>query len=92
MNFQEAYRRIDKRFLWNEMLLQPFLTVGDDSVHSFVLPVIHGAIFIHKCIMRVRVLVAGLTNDLTLYVYSKSSRMYARQVLERVIKYNLDWS
>ena len=46
---------MDKRFLWNEMLLQPILAAGDESVHAFVLPVIHGAVFLHKCIMRVRI-------------------------------------
>ena len=51
---QEIYRRVDKRFLWNEMLLQPLLSVDDTSLHSFLLPIIHGAVFIHKCIMRVK--------------------------------------
>jgi hypothetical protein len=31
------------------------LTVDDESVHTFVLPVIHGAVFLHKCIMRVSI-------------------------------------
>ena len=46
---------MDKRFLWNEVLLRPFLSLGDvPAVHPFTMPIIHGAVFIHRCIMKVR--------------------------------------
>ena len=45
---------MEKRFLWNEALLRPFLAVGEEAaVYPFLMPVIHGAVFIHRCVMKV---------------------------------------
>ncbi len=45
---------MDHRFLWNEVLLRPFLAVSEEAaVYPFLMPVIHGAVFIHRCVMKV---------------------------------------
>ncbi len=48
-------QRADRRFVWNAKLLDPFVNAcagkpgGGDAVHSFLLPVIHGAVFVNRC-------------------------------------------
>lgn len=47
---REAWERLDKRFVWNENLLRPFLEVmaGANDLQPFLTPIIHGAVFIRK--------------------------------------------
>ena len=46
--------RVDPRFVWNESLLAPLLLAAPahPAVHGFVVPLIHGAVFINKCMIN----------------------------------------
>jgi len=43
--------RADLRFVWNESLLSPIVNAcgGQAQVHPFLVPLIHGAVFVNKC-------------------------------------------
>ena len=47
---KEAWERLDRRFVWNEHLLQPFLDVkaNANDLHAFLTPLVHGAVFIRR--------------------------------------------
>ena len=54
---KEAWDRLDQRFVWNDFSLGPFLDVKPNSndLHAFLMPLVHGAMFIRRCtINRVR--------------------------------------
>lgn len=73
----DIWRRMDKRFLWNENLLSPFLSVGDDqSVHHFIMPVIHGAIFINRCVVKDKAFLWALISRRSRYM--TGTRFFAR--------------
>ena len=48
---KEAWDRLDERFVWNAFALSAFLEVKANStdLHAFIMPLIHGALFIKKC-------------------------------------------
>ena len=48
---KEAWDRLDERFVWNAHALSPFLEVKANSndLHAFIMPVVHGAMFIKRC-------------------------------------------
>ena len=47
---EESWRRLDRRFIWNFNILQPIHSSSTaDQVYKFTLPIIHGAVFIHRC-------------------------------------------
>ena len=48
---KEAWDRLDERFVWNLNALAPFLEVKANSndLHAFIMPVVHGAMFIKRC-------------------------------------------
>jgi len=50
----DAFSRLDERFLWNANLLSVLLKAGNaEEIHPFLTPVIHGALFINRCIIQV---------------------------------------
>jgi len=48
---KEAWDRLDERFVWNAFALTSFLEIKANStdLHAFIMPLIHGALFIKKC-------------------------------------------
>jgi len=48
---KEAWERLDKRFVWNEHMLTPFLEqvkANANDMHAFLTPIIHGAVFVKR--------------------------------------------
>lgn len=46
--------RCDRRFVWNHTALSEFKTLADEKpvLNSFLIPMIHGAVFINKCMIN----------------------------------------
>ncbi len=46
--------RCDRRFVWNFTALSEFKTLSEEKpgLHSFLIPLIHGAVFINKCMIN----------------------------------------
>ena len=53
MDHEPSWHEADQRFLWNYHLGTAFLQLADDScklqLSAFLLKLIHGAVFIHRC-------------------------------------------
>ena len=51
---KESWDRLDHRFVWNAYALSPFLEIKANStdLHAFIMPLIHGAVFIKRCIIN----------------------------------------
>ena len=71
---KEAWDRLDERFVWNAFALTPFLEVKPNSsdLHAFIMPLIHGALFIRKCnINKVILTIPNISvTDFALKIYA----------------------
>jgi len=48
---KEAWEKLDRRFVWNEHMLAPFLDqvkANANDMHAFLTPIIHGGVFVRR--------------------------------------------
>ena len=79
---KESWDRLDHRFVWNAHALSPFLEIKANStdLHAFIMPLIHGAVFIKRCnINRV--------SSLDTEVIDRSNRLKIKIILCHMIPF-----